>query len=401
MCELATGDRGVRRRCRRRGADDRRPSRCRARRSGDHRARRHRDRAAPRQLRARARSGRRVGRTSPRHVPARHGRGDQPGAPARARRAAVRGADPGRRPPSDAPAVQLFVERARAVAPGFDPDPGELAVVAEIVRRLDGLPLAIELAAARLHTLDVAEVAAGLDHRFTLLSSGLPHVRPPRLAQRGDVVVVRAARRIACSGPSPTCRSSPGRSRRSTRPRSAASTGDGHGRPPPARRALARDAGARPALRPAGDAAGVRRRAARRRRTGRCRGRAPRPPPGRVDRGRRSAAARSRRTTATSPRSTPRCRSCAPRSSWLLDHDGPELAGRLVVALLDYGLLRLRPDVLAWAERVTAADPDDRSPVGAGRVGGQRLRGVDGRRRGRGRRPRRPGAREVVRAGRR
>ena len=45
-------------------------------------------------------------------------------------------------------------------------------VVSEIVRRLDGLPLAIELAAARLQTLDVTEVAAGLDHRFTLLSSG-------------------------------------------------------------------------------------------------------------------------------------------------------------------------------------------------------------------------------------
>ena len=68
--------------------------------------------------------------------------------------------------------MRLFVERARAVAPSFDPDPEEQAVIAEVVRRLDGLPLAIELAAARLHTLDVAEVAAGLDHRFQLLSSG-------------------------------------------------------------------------------------------------------------------------------------------------------------------------------------------------------------------------------------
>ncbi|HEX5944722.1 MAG TPA: BTAD domain-containing putative transcriptional regulator, partial [Acidimicrobiales bacterium] len=71
-----------------------------------------------------------------------------------------------------APAVQLFVDRARAVAPGFEPDEEARACIAEIVRRLDGLPLAIELAAARLHTHDVAEVAAGLDHRFTLLSSG-------------------------------------------------------------------------------------------------------------------------------------------------------------------------------------------------------------------------------------
>ena len=72
----------------------------------------------------------------------------------------------------DAPAVRLFVDRARAVAPDFDPDPDELAVVGDIVRRLDGLPLAIELAAARLHTLDVEEVADGLDRRFDLLTSG-------------------------------------------------------------------------------------------------------------------------------------------------------------------------------------------------------------------------------------
>jgi predicted ATPase len=42
----------------------------------------------------------------------------------------------------DAPAVRLFVERARAVAPAFEPDRGEVSVVGEIVRRLDGLPLA-------------------------------------------------------------------------------------------------------------------------------------------------------------------------------------------------------------------------------------------------------------------
>jgi hypothetical protein len=50
---------------------------------------------------------------------------------------------------------------------------------------------------------------------------------------------------------------------------------------------------------------------------------------------------------------------------WLLDHEQLELAGRLVASLLDYGILRLRPDVLAWAERVTSADPDDRGPLAA------------------------------------
>ena len=80
---------------------------------------------------------------------------------------------------------------------------------------------------------------------------------------------------------------------------------------------------------------------------------------------------------------------------WLLDHDEVELAGRLVAALLDYGFLRLRPDVLAWAERVTDADPDDRSPLAPVVWAVSGVRGVDGRRRGRGRRPRRARALRV------
>ena len=48
---------------------------------------------------------------------------------------------------------------------------------------------------------------------------------------------------------------------------------------------------------------------------------------------------------------------------WLLEHHRIELAGRLVNAIVDYGLMRLRPDVLAWAERVAEADPEDASPV--------------------------------------
>ncbi|HEX2061772.1 MAG TPA: tetratricopeptide repeat protein, partial [Thermoanaerobaculia bacterium] len=65
-------------------------------------------------------------------------------------------------------AVQLFTERARLVAPSFTPD----ATVEQICRRLDGIPLAIELAAARVKVLTVAEIAARLDDAFRLLSSG-------------------------------------------------------------------------------------------------------------------------------------------------------------------------------------------------------------------------------------
>jgi predicted ATPase/DNA-binding SARP family transcriptional activator len=69
-------------------------------------------------------------------------------------------------------AVRLFVDRGVAVRPHWDPDVSELAAVAEICRRLDGLPLAIELAAARLHTSTLDEIAAGLDRRLTLLTGG-------------------------------------------------------------------------------------------------------------------------------------------------------------------------------------------------------------------------------------
>ncbi len=66
----------------------------------------------------------------------------------------------------------LFLERAGAVRAHVGATTPERALVTHIVRRLDGLPLAIELAAARLHTHDLAEIAAGLDERFSLLSRG-------------------------------------------------------------------------------------------------------------------------------------------------------------------------------------------------------------------------------------
>ncbi|MFF0866392.1 BTAD domain-containing putative transcriptional regulator [Nonomuraea sp. NPDC003560] len=69
-------------------------------------------------------------------------------------------------------AVRLFRDRAAAVRPGFVLEGGALAVTVEICRRLDGLPLAIELAAARLRALPVEAVAARLDDRFRLLTAG-------------------------------------------------------------------------------------------------------------------------------------------------------------------------------------------------------------------------------------
>ena len=80
-------------------------------------------------------------------------------------------------------AVRLFAEPARAVDPGFAADAAELdrvtPTVAEICRRLDGLPLAIELAAARVNALPVQELSSRLHDRFRLLTTGA-RTAPPR-----------------------------------------------------------------------------------------------------------------------------------------------------------------------------------------------------------------------------
>jgi len=69
-------------------------------------------------------------------------------------------------------AVRLFAERAHAAAPDFELTAGNAAAVAEICRRLDGLPLAIELAAARVRLLPPQALASRLDERFSLLTGG-------------------------------------------------------------------------------------------------------------------------------------------------------------------------------------------------------------------------------------
>lgn len=69
-------------------------------------------------------------------------------------------------------AVRLFVDRGRAVCPGFTLDEDTVGPVVEICRRLDGMPLALELAAAKLRSMGVSQIAALLDDRFRLLTSG-------------------------------------------------------------------------------------------------------------------------------------------------------------------------------------------------------------------------------------
>jgi predicted ATPase/DNA-binding XRE family transcriptional regulator len=70
------------------------------------------------------------------------------------------------------PAVALFIERARAVRPGWTPSAGELEHVAAVCRQLDGLPLAIELAATRMKVLSAQALLQRLEHRLHVLTAG-------------------------------------------------------------------------------------------------------------------------------------------------------------------------------------------------------------------------------------
>jgi predicted ATPase/DNA-binding NarL/FixJ family response regulator len=82
-------------------------------------------------------------------------------------------------PLSEDDALALFLERASLVRPGFTLDASGEAAVRTMCRRLDGIPLALELAAAWLRTLTPRQIAAGLDDRFALLVRG-PRSAVPR-----------------------------------------------------------------------------------------------------------------------------------------------------------------------------------------------------------------------------
>ena len=88
---------------------------------------------------------------------------------------------------ADSPAVQLFLDRAEAAGVELGPDPATIETVAEICRRLDGIPLAIELAAARLPVLPPGDLLARLTRRLPVLVDG-PHDLPARQKTMRDAI---------------------------------------------------------------------------------------------------------------------------------------------------------------------------------------------------------------------
>jgi predicted ATPase/DNA-binding SARP family transcriptional activator len=263
-----------------------------------------------------------------------------------------------------APAIQLFVERARAVVPGFAPTGNELAAVTDIVNRLDGLPLAIELAAARLHTHDVDEVAAGLDrHRFALLESG--YRTSSRHASLGAAVswsygllddplketfanLSVFAGSFDADDAAAVCAADAAvitTSLAQLVERSLVMRTEGR------RYVLLetlRAFGAEQLVLDGRDDPIAERHA--------------RHFVEWIEHADTWLSVPGRRIVPTIDAVIPELRSAF---AWLVERGEVELAGRLVSGLLDYGILRLRPDVLAWSERVIEADPDDRSPFAA------------------------------------
>ncbi|NJP91651.1 AfsR/SARP family transcriptional regulator [Nonomuraea sp. FMUSA5-5] len=88
---------------------------------------------------------------------------------------------------AQASAVRLFLDRAAAVRPGFTLDASTAGPVVTIVRRLDGLPLALELAAARLRTMNADELSGRLDDRFRLLATGNRTAQPRQQTLRAVI----------------------------------------------------------------------------------------------------------------------------------------------------------------------------------------------------------------------
>ena len=107
--------------------------------------------------------------------------------------------------PGSSDAVALFADRARASGVALAVDEQAGPVVVSICRRLDGMPLAIELAAARLRSMSLSELAGRLDQRFRLLTGGQPHRAgtPADAAGHRRLVLFAADRRRAAAAGAP------------------------------------------------------------------------------------------------------------------------------------------------------------------------------------------------------
>lgn len=257
---------------------------------------------------------------------------------------------------TEGPAWELFIERARAASPGFDPGSGE--EVAEIVRRLDGLPLAIELAAARLHTHDLAEVAAGLDRRLGFLASGF------RSAGRHASLGAAVAWSYGLLEPGlQTCFASLSvfAGPFGVRDAAAVAPGDPHTVEEAltglVERSLLQRTGRRylmlETLREFGaeqlEATGQRDEVAERHAHHQI---------GWVDAARHQARQPGAAGFVSIDAGVPELRNAL---AWLLAHGRVDDAGHLVVSLFEYCLLRLRPDVMLWSATVVEVDPADAS----------------------------------------
>ncbi len=248
--------------------------------------------------------------------------------------------------------------------PGFVPSPEEETIIDDIVARLDGLPLAIELAAARLHTMGVDEVAAGLDRRFRLLATGPRHVARHRSLAAAvtwsfdlldtalrdvllDVSVFAGAFTAEDAAAVAGIDAMAARDALDTLTERSLVT-----RAPNGRFVLLETLRAFGAdrLELAGRAATVSERHARHEVAW-------------IEAAdRRMRAPSGGDVIAEIDAALPELRAAL---TWCLTHDDAELAGRLAVALGDYGQFRLRPDVLAWADEVLAHDPADTSSLAA------------------------------------
>ncbi|KQY33357.1 hypothetical protein ASD42_15955 [Nocardia sp. Root136] len=251
------------------------------------------------------------------------------------------------------PAVELFLERAASATGELVLDPAAVDQICAIVSRLDGLPLAIELAAARMYSHEVDEIAAGLDRQFDFLSAGYrtatrhgslaaavawsvdlldPALREAftSLSVFSGPFDVAAAAAVCGTDLGPTADSLTELTERSL---------------------VSRAPGRRYALLETLRTFGRTERATADDHTG------ARHAHYFVDWVERAGRELARSATVIS-RIDDAITELQRALHWLLDHGDTANAARLVAALMDYGLLRLRPDVLGWAELVIAADPD-------------------------------------------